>query len=147
MGLDSRLSLPLTGNLVRTASDVPLLVFCAPQHDQTRVQALTDAGAGVFETEPDGSGLPSVTRVLEALAASGITRLLVEGGALVAAALIRANLVDRISLYRSGRVIGGDGLPAIGGFGLEVLSDAPAFTHTGSRILGDDVLETYRRAD
>ena len=51
--------------------------------------------------------------VLELLAARGITRLMVEGGPTLAAALIAADLVDEAVLYHSGKVVGAEGLDAL----------------------------------
>ena len=43
------------------------------------------------------------------------------------------------------RVIGGDGLPVAGGFGLKSLAEAPRFTLLSSEAVGEDRLETYGR--
>lgn len=144
--LDTHFSIPLTGRLVQTAREHPLVVFCGPTADATRQQALVDAGASVIETAPGQSGQPSPASVVATLAASGVTRLLIEGGGRVAATFLRNDLVDEIALFRAPMVIGGDGLPAISAFGLDTLDQAPGFQHTGTRSLGDDVLETYRRS-
>jgi diaminohydroxyphosphoribosylaminopyrimidine deaminase/5-amino-6-(5-phosphoribosylamino)uracil reductase len=144
--LDTHLSIPLTGRLVRSAADLPLVVFCGSNADAARQRALTAAGAMVIESDTEPSGQPAPTAVLSSLAASGVTRLLVEGGGRVAAGFLRAGLVDEVALFRAPLAIGGDGLAAISGFGLENLDEAPVFQHGASRILGHDVLETYRRA-
>lgn len=144
--LDTRLSLSLTSRLVRSARDVPVILFCGRNVDDHRLKALEDAGVSVVRSGADDSGQPRPDAVINTLAASGVTRLLLEGGARVAAAFLRAGLVDEIALFRAPRVIGGDGLAGVSGFGLEHLDHAPAFRLTGMRRLGDDVLETYRRA-
>lgn len=144
--LDSRLSLSLTGKLVRTARETPVTLFCGDGADPARMAALADAGVTVLQTETDETGQPGPDTVLKALAEAGVTRLLIEGGARVAASFLRAGLVDEIAMFRGPQVIGGDGLASIAGFGLDQLDDAPAFRLTGMRRLGDDVLETYRRA-
>lgn len=144
--LDTHLSIPLTGRLVQTARDNPLFIFCGPGPDAPRRDALREAGAMVVETDTGKSGQPAPAAVLAALAETGITRVLIEGGSRVAAAFLRNGLVDEIALFRAPIAVGGDGLAAISGFGLEALDQAPAFEHSGSCRLGDDVLETYRRS-
>jgi hypothetical protein len=42
-------------------------------------------------------------------------------------------------------VIGGDGTPAVSGFGLEELAAAPAFASRGLGRAGDDLVESYGR--
>lgn len=144
--MDTHLSIPITSRLAQTATDHRLVVFCGPRADAARQQALTDAGAMVVETETGESGQPRPATVLATLAASGVTRLLIEGGGKVAATFLRNDLVDEVALFRAPKVIGGDGQAAVSGFGLHELDQAPAFQHGRSRNLGDDVLETYRRS-
>jgi diaminohydroxyphosphoribosylaminopyrimidine deaminase/5-amino-6-(5-phosphoribosylamino)uracil reductase len=74
----------------------------------------------------------------------GIDHLLVEGGAETAAAFLRADLVDRLLLYRAPILIGGGRtLPDIG------LTDLAAahgrWTLDDTRRLGSDRLDIYER--
>lgn len=75
-----------------------------------------------------------------------INWLLVEGGAKTAASFLRADLVDRLLLYRAPILIGG-GMPGIGDIGLEKLDEAHGqWRRTDRRELGQDMLEIYDRA-
>ncbi len=75
----------------------------------------------------------------------GVDHLLVEGGALTAAAFLRADLVDRLLLYRAPILIGG-GLPALGDIGLAHLADAHGrWRLHDARALGSDRVEVYER--
>jgi len=71
--------------------------------------------------------------------------VLIEGGGQVAAAFLKANLVDRLSIYRGGRVLGADGRPAVGSLGLQKLDFATRFSLLASRVVGGDALETWQR--
>ena len=73
--------------------------------------------------------------------------MLVEGGGHLAAALLRAGLVDRVAWFRNPRVIGGAGIPAAVDFGVQSLAEAPQFIRSGLTQVGPDVLETYHRVD
>ncbi|MDR6128553.1 diaminohydroxyphosphoribosylaminopyrimidine deaminase/5-amino-6-(5-phosphoribosylamino)uracil reductase [Sphingomonas sp. SORGH_AS802] len=71
--------------------------------------------------------------------------LLVEGGARTAAAFLRADLVDRLLLYRAPILIGG-GVPALGDIGLTALAAAHGrWRLVDARALGSDRLEVYER--
>jgi diaminohydroxyphosphoribosylaminopyrimidine deaminase/5-amino-6-(5-phosphoribosylamino)uracil reductase len=71
--------------------------------------------------------------------------LLVEGGARTAAAFLRADLVDRLLLYRAPILIGG-GVPALGDIGLTALAAAHGrWRRVDARALGSDRLEVYER--
>ena len=90
-------------------------------------------------------GRLDLEQALRALAARGISRLLVEGGGTLAAGLIRIGSVDRIEWARAGSLIGGDGLPAIGPLGVQRIADMQSFSLAESRVLGDDILSIYER--
>jgi diaminohydroxyphosphoribosylaminopyrimidine deaminase / 5-amino-6-(5-phosphoribosylamino)uracil reductase len=83
---------------------------------------------------------------LHALARRGITRVLVEGGAGIAAALLRADLVDRIAWFHAPSVMGGDGWPSAQAFGVESLAAMPRFRRDRATPIGDDMLTEFRRA-
>ncbi|WP_288900831.1 bifunctional diaminohydroxyphosphoribosylaminopyrimidine deaminase/5-amino-6-(5-phosphoribosylamino)uracil reductase RibD [uncultured Sneathiella sp.] len=140
---DSRLRLPLTSNLVAKAREVPLWIVTVPGNDKDRLQALEDLGAQVIEVPANESGLPDMGLGLEALAKRGITRILVEGGSHLLATLIKDELADRLMWFRAGRIIGGDGIPALESIGLERISEAPELHLIEERRLGDDLLESY----
>ena len=70
-------------------------------------------------------------------------QLLVEGGGEAAAAFLKAGLVDRLSVFRGGRLLGADSRSAVAALGLEKLDFAPRFTLVSSRIAGSDTLESW----
>ena len=75
-----------------------------------------------------------------------VDHLLVEGGAGAAAAFLRADLVDRLLLYRAPILIGG-GRASIGDIGVTDLADAHGrWRLRDSRMLGSDRVEVYERA-
>ena len=74
-----------------------------------------------------------------------VSTLLVEGGAQTAASFLRADLVDRLLLYRAPIIIGG-GRPAIGDIGLPALDAAHGrWRLVDRRMLGEDCMEVYLR--
>jgi diaminohydroxyphosphoribosylaminopyrimidine deaminase/5-amino-6-(5-phosphoribosylamino)uracil reductase len=92
---------------------------------------------------PDGwTAVPDLT----APAAFGDAQyLMIEGGAGAAAAFMRADIVDRLLLYRAPIVIGG-GRPSVGEIGLASLDSSHGLWRmTETRQLGSDRLEVYER--
>jgi diaminohydroxyphosphoribosylaminopyrimidine deaminase / 5-amino-6-(5-phosphoribosylamino)uracil reductase len=143
--LDGRMRLPLTSALVAGAHDTPTWLVTLPGGDRRRRQAFVSCGIEVIEAPASRDGGLDLIQVMARLAQHGLTRLLVEGGARLAAALLRDDLVDRLAIFRAPSLIGGDGLPAASGFGLERLADMPQFVPMEIVELGRDRLETYRR--
>ncbi len=75
----------------------------------------------------------------------GVDHLLVEGGALTAATFLRADMVDRLLLYRAPVLLGAK--PGIADLGLTELGGAHGrWQLTDTRMLGIDRLEVYERA-
>lgn len=144
--VDGNLRLPLTSRLVATARDVPTWIVCREDADPIRLEGFVQAGVEPIRVAPDAAGRPDLGVALEALGARGVTRLLVEGGGVLAAALLQAQLVDRFFWFRAPLVLGGDGLPAIAGFGLEKLEEAAHLVRASAEEVGNDLLETYARA-
>jgi diaminohydroxyphosphoribosylaminopyrimidine deaminase/5-amino-6-(5-phosphoribosylamino)uracil reductase len=142
---DSHLRLPLTCRLVATAASVPTWVLAGGTVDPHRVAALESAGVVVLRVGDSPAGV-DLRQGLAALAERGITRLLTEGGAQLAAALLRDDLVDRLAWFHAPTVMGGDGWPAAQAFGVERLAQMQHFERVGSRAVGADLLSEYVRA-
>jgi diaminohydroxyphosphoribosylaminopyrimidine deaminase/5-amino-6-(5-phosphoribosylamino)uracil reductase len=136
--LDRRLRLPATGNLARSAGTRPVWLFTA---DPAVPAAESLARAGVvLHALPAADEGRQLAAMLATLAGQGITRLLVEGGAAVATAFLRADLVDRIHLFTAPVLLGGDGAPALGPLGVRQLADARRWRPVASRPVGEDRL-------
>ena len=96
----------------------------------------------VTTTPPPGLDLAAV---LHALAEKGITRLLVEGGARVAASFVSAGLADEVWLLRGSHPVGADGVPALEALPLSAITQSPAFKLRASETLQGDGLTIYER--
>lgn len=142
--LDGRLRLPVASVLARTAAAVPTWVVTSTGHPAPP-ETLAALGVTVIEAEPDEAGRPAVAAALVALAARGIGRLLVEGGAAVARSFVAADLVDEIVWYRAPMLLGGDGRAAVDPLAISTPDAAPRFMRKDCTAIGDDMLETYRR--
>ncbi|MEQ9226899.1 MAG: bifunctional diaminohydroxyphosphoribosylaminopyrimidine deaminase/5-amino-6-(5-phosphoribosylamino)uracil reductase RibD [Parvibaculum sp.] len=142
---DGRLRLPLTSKLVRDAQAAPVWILTLPGGDAQRRKAFEECGVTLIDIEPSEGGVLDMPGALEAIAACGITRLLVEGGSRLASSLVRARLVDRIEWFQAPKLIGGDGYPAIAALGVKKLDGAPMFALREAVSLGDDLLSSYGR--
>jgi diaminohydroxyphosphoribosylaminopyrimidine deaminase / 5-amino-6-(5-phosphoribosylamino)uracil reductase len=144
VALDRQLRIPLDAHLVAEARAVPTWILTLASADAARQKALRDAGVVVIPTEPDSAGHIDLAVALGLLGGEGLTRLIVEGGGRLAAALLRGGLVDRLVWLHAPMLLGGDGVPAIAELGLDRLADAPGFERLSTETLGADVLTTFR---
>jgi diaminohydroxyphosphoribosylaminopyrimidine deaminase/5-amino-6-(5-phosphoribosylamino)uracil reductase len=142
--LDSKARLAPTSKLATTARQVPVWLVCTSAAPAAAREVLHEAGVEIIEVAA-GDGRVDVAAAGHALGARGLTRVLVEGGGQVAAAFLKAGLVDRISSYRAGLVLGGDGRSAVGELGFNRLDFAPRFRLVSARSLAGDTLESWAR--
>jgi len=142
--VDGRLRVPLTANLVVGAMITPTWFVTLKGDAPERHRVFHDCGVELIEVPAAGETV-DLAAAFQELGKRGLTRVLVEGGATLAAALLRAGLVDQIAWFRAPRLIGGDGIPAITAFGIDKLAATPRFERVAVEALGDDVLETFHR--
>ncbi len=135
---DRGLRLPTDSGLVRTARELPVVAVCEPDAPADRRHALEDAGVTVVAA----SGLQDQ---LGALRRSGVRSLFVEGGAVLASALLRADVVDWMYLFQAPLLLGPDGTAPFGGIVSPPLADAVRWRRVDARTLGADTLLTLAR--
>jgi diaminohydroxyphosphoribosylaminopyrimidine deaminase/5-amino-6-(5-phosphoribosylamino)uracil reductase len=141
--LDGRLRLSPASKLARTAQSVPTWLFTREEAPPRKRAALREHGVDILPVTADEAGRLDLREVLAVLAARGITRVLVEGGATLATSLLRQRLVDRLAWFRGPVLIGADGHAAIGALGVDAIADALALEPTDGALLARDRLERY----
>lgn len=141
---DSHLRTPLTSRLLATAAETPTWFLLREGTNLAREDAFTDIGAKLIKIPGSTAGV-DLTAAMQALAAAGLTRVLVEGGGQLAAALLRADLVDRIAWFHAPAIMGGDGWPAVQAFGIDTLDRMPRFRRDCETVIGHDMLSEYTR--
>jgi diaminohydroxyphosphoribosylaminopyrimidine deaminase/5-amino-6-(5-phosphoribosylamino)uracil reductase len=138
--LDARLRLSPAATLATTAWQVPTWLFTSPDHDRAAARTLINQGVRIEQVPAAATGGVALVPVLARLAERGITRLLVEGGAVLAASLMREQLVDRLHFLRAPLLIGGDGVAGLAPFGVRRLQDARRWRVVAERVLDNDRL-------
>ena len=83
---------------------------------------------------------------MEKIAASGVNSVLVEGGRSLATQLLQENLVDELVWIQNRKIIGEDGISAVGALGFLTVDDAlQNFVRQELRELSaDDFVSIYR---
>lgn len=136
--IDSKLRLPLTSRLVRTAQDIPTWVLSTVGAPPEAERALRAAGCEVMLVRRLDDGSVDLASALRLLAVRGITRVMSEGGPTLARTLIDADLADEVILARSPDSLGA-GIPAL----VRPLPDRYLLADTS--LVGRDTLQTFRR--
>ena len=140
--VDTNLSIDPAAQLLITAAESPTWVL----HREGAETARLDGIPGLhLVAVPGGDRRVDLPAALSSLGTAGLTRVLVEGGAALAAGLLQAGLVDRVAWFHAPGLMGGDGLAAVQAFGVNGLADMPRFRRAGMQVSGPDMLTTFER--
>jgi diaminohydroxyphosphoribosylaminopyrimidine deaminase/5-amino-6-(5-phosphoribosylamino)uracil reductase len=142
---DARLRTPPRAKLFDNAA--PVWIATRTGHPEATMEALRARGAEIIQVPAaEGAAGLDPAALLRALAVRGVTRVLAEGGAALAAALLRAGLVDRLAWFHAPAVMGADGRPAADALPLDVLAAMPRFRRVSAALLGPDLLTEFEAA-
>lgn len=137
--LDAKGRVPPAARILGDSAAKQTIMATTAQCPERRRQAWRQHGAQVWLL-PSKRGLVSIPALMNKIGQMGLLHVLCEGGAELAAALIRANVVDEYLFFIAPCLIGGHNAKvAIGGDGWR-LPQAPRLLFTEWRALGDDIL-------
>jgi diaminohydroxyphosphoribosylaminopyrimidine deaminase/5-amino-6-(5-phosphoribosylamino)uracil reductase len=133
--VDSRLSLPQSLRLFSSALARGTVVACTTAAPVARERALAKRGVTVWRLPATGRRV-SLVALAERLAREGRHEVLLEGGATLGSAFVRARLVQRVVLYAAPLVLGG-GLNWCDGLALPLAAAARGRVVSASLVGGD----------
>lgn len=134
---DTQARLPLDSRLVQTIPEAPVWVLCAEDAPRARIHALAQAGVRVLRVPRDREHI-DIEHALDTLAEEGIQTIFAEGGAMLAASLLGANVVQRMYIFLAPLFLGRGAVPA---FGL-AQPEQDRWRCTSTEWHGSDVLVT-----
>ena len=144
--VDSALRLSRDAIAVRTSRGVPTWVVCGEGADRERIRGLESLGVEVLAARRTERGAVDPESMLDMLGGRGLTRILVEGGPRLVTSLLKERLVDRVSWFSAPRLLGGDGLAAVGDLTLASVDDASRWRVVGGAGVGPDRLTLLQAA-
>ncbi len=136
--LDARGRVSPGARLFREPGTLILATTCAAEAGWKREIAGT--GATVVECEPGRSGGLNLDQLLGTLGERGILSIWAEGGSTLLGALFDGGHVDELWAFIAPRIIGGGGLPAVGGTGAASIAEAWGLREPVVETIGSDIL-------
>jgi riboflavin-specific deaminase-like protein len=121
--VDSTLRTPLDAAVLAGDAARGTLLAVTERAPRERIDAATAQGATVLVVPVDPAGQVDLPGLLEVLHARGIDSLMVEGGARLLTALLRARLADRLVVTVAPKLLGA-GIDAVGDLGITTLAAA-----------------------
>lgn len=142
--LDSKLKSHPTCKLGQSIAEAPVWICHTHLAPESSADAWLKAGAALIscKNSPDGIDLRDA---FEKISKWGIVRVLCEGGAYLAASLLKADLVDDLVLFSAGFSLGADATPAIAEMNALAITDATRFRLDRSEVIGRDLLHVWTR--
>jgi diaminohydroxyphosphoribosylaminopyrimidine deaminase/5-amino-6-(5-phosphoribosylamino)uracil reductase len=143
--VDGRLRIPLTSRVLQPDFASGTMIVTRPDKAATpKARKLMAAGAQVLAC-PQKNGRIDMRRLFRKLAASGIARILIEGGAELSASALADGVVDKVYIFYAPKIIGGrQAVGMIGGAGIARISQAVnIYDMQVRRICGDILISGY----
>jgi len=136
--VDSKLRTPASARILDPKHPDTAILLCAHDAPASRRTRLERAGARVVPVRRRGEHL-DLAAAWQALGRLGVNECLVEGGGGLAAALLRAGLVDRMHFFLAPLLIGADGRAVLAGLGVLRLREALRPRRFSTRRMGPDL--------
>ena len=138
--IDSRLRTPLRAKIVQDQETIPTIIFTGDQVTEEAAEVYRKLDCRVERVPFDRSGYLSISQILKHLGGLGVTSLLVEGGATVFTSFLRQKLADRLITVVAPKIIGAEGIPAIGELGIGRMAEVETWKFRRVKKLGPDVM-------
>ena len=135
--VDGRLRSPAGAIIFRQRSAAPTIIVTAPDM-AARVPRRYGANIEAIAAPSDQDGI-ALAPVMREFARRGWSKVLIEGGAHLAGAALKAAVVDRVAFFIAPRIIG-SGMPAIEGLNAATVRRSIRLENLTARQIGEDWL-------
>jgi len=142
--VDTNLKTPVDCRLVESAKTVPVMIACSQNVEIEQSMRLFEKGVEIIPCRTK-AGQIDLSDLLTRLADHGINRVMFEGGAKIAEALIEDNLVDELAIFKAPHKIGKNGTPAFAGTTLHKIVKRLSWRKKTQLKVGCDDLSLYHR--
>lgn len=137
--VDGKLKIPLDAKVLRKRDRKTIIAAC--EGASARKTRLLSRNAQVFLS---GKRKVDLKKLVQALGAMGIKKIMIEGGSELNAEALDAGIVDRLYIFIAPKIIGGNGAKGVfGGDGIAKMKDAVKLKRVKERKTGEDILLEY----
>jgi len=136
--IDSTARLPPGSNVLKPNGNV--ILATAKDPDPRRLQTLEAMGVKIIETSDKGK--VNLEELLIKLGELEISSILVEGGPKVLTSLLEKHLIDKLMVFISPKIVGGDGKSALDYLYIDEMQDIYSFHISHIERIYEDVLLT-----
>ncbi len=137
--VDSKLRIPIKSSVLTDDNPHQTIIATTSNAPSRKITAIKKLGAEVLVVKKERNGKVSFSSLLKELGKREIMSVLVEGGSGMITALLKVNLVDKMIIPISPRILG-KGLEAIGDLNINKIKDAIKFSSFKTMKKGDDLI-------
>ncbi len=138
--LDTNLSMPEHAKLLKIEPASDTVLVSGPSAAPEKKYLLEKQGITIIEARLADRGI-DLDDLMARLGERGITSLLIEGGARVAASALKSGIVDKICFFYAPKILGGDdGVPMCAGPGPDLMAGSIPVTDMVVKRFDEDIL-------
>lgn len=147
--VDTKASISLESQIVKTAKEYRTILAISRRDTRTcdfndKLEMLKSYNVEILYCE-EKDGHVDIDDLMNKLGEMGIDSLLLEGGATLNAAFLKANCVDEVYAFIAPKIIGGaDSKSPVGGKGIDLMKDAVLLKDINIEQFDDDILVKCR---
>ncbi|MGL5087126.1 MAG: bifunctional diaminohydroxyphosphoribosylaminopyrimidine deaminase/5-amino-6-(5-phosphoribosylamino)uracil reductase RibD [Clostridium sp.] len=144
--VDSTLRIPIESKVICDENKINTIIATTNKADLEKISNLQKLGVNILIIKAK-DGRVHLEELMIKLGELNIDGILLEGGSTLNFSAIKSGIVDKIQLYISPKIIGGENSKTpVGGAGIEFLKDAFRIDNMTSNKIGEDILiEGYIR--
>lgn len=142
--LDTHLKIPEDASVIKEWGKN--LIVATSTENKEKVDALLRHGVKIILCGKK-DGLIDLKELTDKLVQLNILNIFVEGGSRVFASFLKEHLTDKIYIFTSNKIIGGDGVPLFGSLGVTNIADCITCRHIDTKRFEEDMLNVYKLTD
>jgi diaminohydroxyphosphoribosylaminopyrimidine deaminase/5-amino-6-(5-phosphoribosylamino)uracil reductase len=116
-----------------------VVLICSERAPKIKMQKFEKLGVKIITTKTKNN-LVQLKQAMKKLAKLGFYNILLEGGSLINASMIKEKLVDKVMLFTSPKLLGDDAKGVIGPLGITDLNKVVNIKDISLKKLGKDIL-------
>jgi len=135
--IDTNLSVSPKAKIFKKPDTV--IIACSDRASKSKVSKLQSMGVRVILTKTKNK-LVDMKKVMKQIAKIGFTKILLEGGSLLNASMLKDKLVDRVLLFTSPKIMGDDSKGVVGPLGIKEINKSIVLKDISTKRMGHDFL-------
>lgn len=138
--VDTNLKIPINSKVLSEKLESFTIIATTKNFDEKKYEILKSKENIKIVVAEEKNGHVDLKDLLNKLMEFNISSILLEGGGVLNASMLKENLVDKFYIFIAPKIIGSDGKPVIGEMNFENLNDVIKLSELELKKISDDIL-------